>query len=171
LLQSWSPLFNAINLPNWSLSDEAFFYALFPFVGMFLWKMRAQKAAAFGVALFLATMAAETLLHRMGRPNDYAYNLPLLGASEFLLGIVAGMVHIHALREERNRKLLHKVALPLLIVRSSLFCLTGYLKAGAAGDGDWDPSGADFNRFHSRAIQRTCGRDPNPISQASGATG
>ena len=35
-----------------------FFYALFPFVGIFLWRARTRVVAAFGVALFLSTMAA-----------------------------------------------------------------------------------------------------------------
>lgn len=128
LLQGWSPVFNAINFPSWSLSDEAFFYALFPFVGMFVWRMRARTALGFGGILYLGTIAAGMLLHRLGWADEYAYNLPALRASEFVLGIVAGKLHMHALDQSRYRTLLNRAAVPLLMVCASVFCLMGYVE-------------------------------------------
>jgi len=128
LLQGWSQAFNAINFPSWSLSDEAFFYAIFPFVGIFIWKMRTRSAAVFAVVLYLATVAFLMLLHREGLRNDFAYNMPLFRSSEFILGIVAGKLHTSALRSERYRIALHKTALPLLTLCMALFCLTCYVK-------------------------------------------
>ncbi|MCU1321251.1 MAG: acyltransferase 3 [Acidobacteriaceae bacterium] len=128
LLQGWSQAFNAINFPSWSLSDEAFFYAIFPIVGVFVWKMRARSAAAFGMVLYLGTLALLLLLYRAGLKNDFAYNMPLLRSSEFILGIVAGKVHLSALRSERYRSALHRMALPLLLLCAALFCATCYAK-------------------------------------------
>jgi peptidoglycan/LPS O-acetylase OafA/YrhL len=128
MLQGWSQAFNAINFPSWSLSDEAFFYAIFPFVGVFIWKMRARSAAAFGVTLYGATLAFLLLLHRIGLKNDFAYNMPLLRSSEFVLGIVTGRLHTSALGSERYRSALHRASLPLLLLCSALFCLTCYVK-------------------------------------------
>jgi peptidoglycan/LPS O-acetylase OafA/YrhL len=126
LLQGWSQTFNAINFPSWSLSDEAFFYAIFPFVGMLLWKMRTRWVAAFGVTLYLVTLALLILLHSVGLKSDFAYNMPLLRSSEFILGIVTAKCHICAFRSERYRSALHTAALPLLILCLAFFCLTCY---------------------------------------------
>jgi peptidoglycan/LPS O-acetylase OafA/YrhL len=131
MMQGWSPAFNAINFPSWSLSDEAFFYALFPFVGAFVWRMRPRTASAFGVVLYLLTIAAGILLHRMGFPDEYAYNLPLLKASEFVLGILAAKLHMHLLVKDRNQVLLHRASLPLLITCAAVFCLAAYVKMPA----------------------------------------
>ena len=128
LLQGWSVTFNAINFPSWSLSDEAFFYAIFPFVGIFVWRMRTRYAAAFGVALYCATIMLLMLLHRAGLNNDFSYNMPLLRCSEFILGIVTGKLHSSALRIVRCRLVLHTVALPLLTLCATLFCLTCYVR-------------------------------------------
>ena len=133
LLQGWSQAFNAINFPSWSLSDEAFFYAIFPFVGIFVWKMRTRSAAVFGVVLYFVTLAVLMLLHRAGLKNDFAYNMPLLRSSEFILGIVAGKLHTSALRNERYRSALHKAALPLLTLCTILFCMACYVKLPIPG--------------------------------------
>jgi len=127
LLQGWSPAFNAINFPSWSLSDEAFFYAIFPFVAVWIWKMRPSSAAGFGVALYFGTMVVGTLLHKVGLADAYAYNLPLLRASEFTLGIVTGKLHTHALHNIWYRSMLHKAALPLLLLCTVLLVLTCYV--------------------------------------------
>jgi len=50
LLQAWVVTLRGINNPNWSLSVEAFFYLIFPAIGVALWKLR-------GAALWLAAAA------------------------------------------------------------------------------------------------------------------
>ena len=128
LLQGWSAAFNAINFPSWSLSDEAFFYAIFPLAGVFVWKLRARYAAVFGGTLYLATIVLLMLLHYAGLRDDFAYNVPLLRCSEFILGIVTGKLHSSALQTVRYRRVLHSVALPLLILCTALFCIACYAK-------------------------------------------
>jgi peptidoglycan/LPS O-acetylase OafA/YrhL len=40
MLQAWSPKFWGLDFPNWSLSVESLCYAIFPFVGFLLWRLR-----------------------------------------------------------------------------------------------------------------------------------
>jgi len=56
LVQAWDPA-TALswNAPGWSLSDEAFFYLCFPFVGVLLWRLR-------GPLKWIGVMAAIWLL-------------------------------------------------------------------------------------------------------------
>lgn len=60
LIQSWFPE-RALswNYPGWSLSAEAFFYALFPIAGYWLWKLRSRGKVIAGLAvLWLLSLAA-----------------------------------------------------------------------------------------------------------------
>ncbi len=61
LLQSWSGLFRGLNAPSWSLSAEAFFYALFPLLAFRIWRHKAGKAILVFVLLWLAAMLVPTL--------------------------------------------------------------------------------------------------------------
>ena len=53
LLQSWYPIFRGINGPSWSISAEAFFYLLFPFVAIWIWRRKGLKAIGL-IVLFWA---------------------------------------------------------------------------------------------------------------------
>jgi peptidoglycan/LPS O-acetylase OafA/YrhL len=122
MLQGWSEK-NGINVPNWSLSDETFFYALFPFLGVLIWKLRTRTALIVGIALYLGTIAMDLLLHRHGVRDMYAYSLPLQRATEFLIGIVACKLHVYVLSSEARRNLLHRISLPLALACAALFVL------------------------------------------------
>lgn len=58
LLQSWLPhTAQTWNYPGWSLSNEAFFYACFPLVGVALWRLTGKKGlAAAGATLWAASV-------------------------------------------------------------------------------------------------------------------
>lgn len=43
MLQSWTPRFEVIDNPNWSLSTETFFYLAFPLLGVLLWELRGAR--------------------------------------------------------------------------------------------------------------------------------
>jgi peptidoglycan/LPS O-acetylase OafA/YrhL len=58
LLQSWNGYFRNINGPSWSLSAEAFFYFLFPFVAFWIWRRRGIQA--FGLFLLFWACALLT---------------------------------------------------------------------------------------------------------------
>lgn len=124
LVQAWIPQYACrLNCPGWSLSAEAFFYLLFPAVG--LWLCRQSRAvlvltatsawlAACGAAalyialdpdaLGVATAASETALLNMVKYN------PLIRFTEFVMGIAAGIWFL------RSPRALARIAAPLSIV-------------------------------------------------------
>lgn len=67
LLQSWDAHLRNINAPSWSLSAEAFFYFLFPFVSFWIWRRKGFKA--FGlIALFWMCALLAPLLVTLRHP-------------------------------------------------------------------------------------------------------
>lgn len=111
LLQSWSSrLVRNFNVPAWSLSCEAFFYLLFPFVVLRLVR-RSRAAYLWSIAGFvLLGMAAPLwgLLHyaspawhelpdtRVGYGEVLRIRrLPLLALPEFLAGVSLGWFYVH----------------------------------------------------------------------------
>lgn len=115
LIQSWVPgAALAWNPPAWSLSDEAFFYLLFP--ALLVWLLSKSKKTWFGVALAAwAASLAVTLAYVFLRPdgvslvNDDSYFtwlsvvkfFPLVRLPEFLLGACCGLLF---LRNSIDRK-------------------------------------------------------------------
>jgi len=110
LLQAWLP-WTALswNPPGWSLSDEAFFYLCFPFLGVLLWKASGiGRALLLGATLWLLAMIAPLAAvflpaHGFGdvpatsflyqadpRVSDFVKFNPLLRLPDFAMGILAG---------------------------------------------------------------------------------
>lgn len=81
LLQSWIPdMALTWNDPGWSLSNEAFFYLCFPFIGVFLWKFSTPgKNLAAGAAMWLFASLAPLWL--VLRPGISFEDLSTMGAS------------------------------------------------------------------------------------------
>ncbi len=115
LTQAWSPSHACrVNCPGWSLSAEAFFYAIFPFVGIALCKLprRVLPFAAGGLWL-LALLGPATYLWL--QPDGMApvtpassgfwisllKTHPLLRLPEFVLGIVIGRWFVNSPLESR----------------------------------------------------------------------
>ena len=122
LLQSWWTRFLGLNDPGWSLSTEAFFYALFPFVGALLWRLRTRGAVAWALIIYLAGNAA--VLFFIGRPVELAalrYN-PASHLYEFLLGILTARLHF-ILQENPRRTRWLRGAAPWLLAA----CVGTYL--------------------------------------------
>jgi peptidoglycan/LPS O-acetylase OafA/YrhL len=124
LLQSWIPKTALTwNSPAWSLSNEAFFYACFPFVGVALWRLsRLRSIVVVGSVLWAAGLivplaavtiplsgfgdAPATSLHLNADPfwaNFIKFN-PLLRISDFCVGILLGRAYDELRR--RNSPLL-----------------------------------------------------------------
>ena len=122
LLQSWIPqIALSWNSPGWSLSDEAFFYFCFPFLGVALWRISSARslllagALIWGIALVAPLVAVSVPLMGFGNvpavsmeagndpfwPNLIKFN-PLLRIPDFCLGILIGRAY-HLLRTTNSR--------------------------------------------------------------------
>jgi len=104
LTQSWvPPLAVEWNAPGWSLSAEAFFYLIFPFVSPWIWRWNQRQTVMALAGLWLLSLCSPALCCCAGVPGFsdcpatvapstgwlaklVAYN-PLLRFPEFLLGI------------------------------------------------------------------------------------
>lgn len=93
-VQAWFPggyPVYAYNGPAWSLSAEAFFYAMFPLIVVPLARSAARRQwtiALLGVAV--AAIVAVTL-SKHGHGTDLAYNNPVIRSAEFVLGMVLAL--------------------------------------------------------------------------------
>lgn len=105
LLQAWLPL-TALswNTPAWSLSVEAFFYLIFPFIiNRFAWKISSRS---FILWLVGASALEGIRLHWLTQTNESS-NLrhlisyfPLLHLPKFLLGIILAKYYVEMQRSE-----------------------------------------------------------------------
>lgn len=94
LLQSWVPKqhwYYSVNVVSWSLSDEMFFYLLFPLLVLALVRLAPQRARTAAVVLALAAVALQLLLYAGGSSHpDLRYYLmyvfPPTRLLEFALG-------------------------------------------------------------------------------------
>lgn len=127
LLQAWFPAYwSAVNIPGWSLSVEAFFYATYPWLTRLLARaVHGPRLIATLCALYALAMVAPaigTWFTESGMPHDdlsTAANVvryaPLLALPEFAFGIVLG--HARRTLQLPERTLAHAAvcALPLLL--------------------------------------------------------
>lgn len=124
LLQSWHPrVTNTWNTPGWSLSTEAFFYAVFPALQVLTrrWSFR----FFFGVALasWVAPIVGYLLLAHwraasVGSPAFQTFwrSFPPLRLPEFALGVATGRLLLSGHLEGRKRLLQRCGALAMFLV-------------------------------------------------------
>jgi peptidoglycan/LPS O-acetylase OafA/YrhL len=91
LLQSWTSFSQAWNGPSWSLSVEAFFYFLFPFVAFRLMRQSTGRALATTGSLWVASLLV-VYAHITGHLDSsffhsYVRYHPLFWAPCFVMGI------------------------------------------------------------------------------------
>lgn len=93
LLQSWVPLpefTDHLNNVSWSISDEMFFYAIFPFV-FAAWIGRSRKQLIWRIALVIVGMVVVAAAVRFTLDPTIAGNIlyknPAFRVGEFLIGI------------------------------------------------------------------------------------
>ncbi len=136
LLQSWVPQASlAWNSPAWSLSDEAFFYAIFPVLIVWLakksrWAVATLAFLAWALSLALSSGYAIFKPDGVLRVDDQSLHLfwldfvkfhPLARAPEFLVGVCLGFLF---LRNSIDRKwatplVLAGIAMSVLVVAFS----------------------------------------------------
>ncbi|BDA63886.1 acyltransferase family protein [Actinomyces capricornis] len=91
LLQAWSPhqaTALALNAVAWSLSAEAFFYLLAPWLITAARRLPERHLVLAAGAWWLTTIVAGRMLVVVAGTEEWPYYLPLLRSSEFLIGIV-----------------------------------------------------------------------------------
>ena len=105
LTQTWFNL-NEWNVPGWSLSNEAFFYVLFPFLVGWVGPMAPRKWAILGVGAWLLALllpAAYVLLQVPDTWEDVVRFHPVARIPEFLLGVILSRVFVQRDAEASRR--------------------------------------------------------------------
>jgi len=87
LLQAWTPHIRIICTPNWSLSVEAMFYALFPFLAPLLWKLRGRKIWLSAIFIYAGGQALVGVVATHFDKLIYEW-FPIFHLSTFLLGVL-----------------------------------------------------------------------------------
>lgn len=107
-VNAWIPAWNNVNPPSWTLSAEAFFYLLFPFVlgplgrlpnltllrtAAFLYLITMLPTLAFSLRTHTGDLfSARHLNHADGHLESALYNFPLLRFPEFAVGAIMGLI-------------------------------------------------------------------------------
>ncbi|MCG2608811.1 acyltransferase [Acinetobacter sp. SM34] len=92
LIQSFFPsekIFFSLNAPSWSISDEMFFYLLFPFILL----LRQKAKLVILVSLFVLILAMNMVLSDEQK-HYWLYISPLFRFSDFLLGMMLFHVYL-----------------------------------------------------------------------------
>jgi peptidoglycan/LPS O-acetylase OafA/YrhL len=116
LLQSFIPLrsiYFSFNAVSWSISDEMFFYALFPF--LITWINSRNKYLKYLIYLFpLVPIALNILL-----PEEYKHQLlyinPIVRLADFILGILGYKLFSH-FKNYKNVKWINTLQLTSVVV-------------------------------------------------------
>jgi peptidoglycan/LPS O-acetylase OafA/YrhL len=87
LIQSWNPYLRGLNFPSWSLSMEAFFYLIFPFLGLRLWRLKGSKLWISSLLLWVGAQLLVFWITPRLRDFYASYN-PLLHIPTSVLGIL-----------------------------------------------------------------------------------
>lgn len=101
LLQSWFPsahIHYSGNGPSWSLSDEAFFYALFPFAlsAIAIAFRRHGASTLFLAAAALWALLTATLLRIDPHVGEFLYVLPPARFVDFFIGMLLGCAFVRS---------------------------------------------------------------------------
>lgn len=101
LIQSFFPsekIFFSLNAPSWSISNEIFFYLLFPFI-----LLLRQKTKLVVFTIIFAVILVLNIFLSDEQKHYWLYISPLIRVSDFLLGIILFNVYIK-LKEQHNLK-------------------------------------------------------------------
>jgi peptidoglycan/LPS O-acetylase OafA/YrhL len=108
MLQAWGRSFWGLNLPSWSLSVETLFYAIFPFLGVLLWRVRKRWIWPAILLVYVGGQLIVLFVLKAAESHpvdpDVLLFFPPLHVSTFLLGILLAKLRVHADRDQRPQK-------------------------------------------------------------------
>ena len=87
MLQAWVPKFGGIDNPNWSLSVETLFYIAFPFIGVWLWRLKGVRLWIVALAIWIGSQLVVFVAYPR-LPKYIVERNPLLHLGVFALGIL-----------------------------------------------------------------------------------
>jgi peptidoglycan/LPS O-acetylase OafA/YrhL len=121
LIQAWFTDLGGLNFPSWSLSAEAFFYLLFPFVGPVLWRQRGRTMLWLSVLFYVGGIWVVKMLdERQHHLYKQTYN-PVPYLFVFLLGICVAKLFVWINRRPARWMVLQRSAPWLLLGGIFLF--------------------------------------------------
>ncbi|MEO6981742.1 MAG: acyltransferase [Edaphobacter sp.] len=118
LIQAWFANLVGLNDPSWSLSAEAFFYFIFPFVGAALWKMRGRTMLWLSLLVYLGGIWLVEIVNGMelhARKQSYD---PVPHLFIFLLGICLARLSVWISENPERLQRLQQYA-PWMLLGSS----------------------------------------------------
>lgn len=122
LLQSWKyKMALDVNFPAWSLSVEAFFYLIFPWIYFNISKLKNTSILVLAlVSWYLNILTIDSLLAEKA-PKYFVSYFPLLHVSTFLIGVCAGILFA------RNQSWLiqQRRKIYLFAILLGIYCLWG----------------------------------------------
>lgn len=109
LLQSFFPssgIYFSFNAPSWSISDEMFFYALFPLALPIVLRLatRPRRAWALALAAWSASFLVAAIATHVGAHGYwFVYILPATRLPEFVFGMALGAIFLRMSRKSNPR--------------------------------------------------------------------
>jgi peptidoglycan/LPS O-acetylase OafA/YrhL len=100
LIQAWKVSLRGIDNPNWSLSAEAFFYALFPLIALVLAQRGSKTLAIVMLASYVTGLALVLTAYQFHLPEQSVKFSPLLHLHEFVVGICSGLLIMRIANEQ-----------------------------------------------------------------------
>jgi peptidoglycan/LPS O-acetylase OafA/YrhL len=107
LTQSWFPEYSAsYNFPGWSLSVEALFYFLFPFLLMWLRKHTSKSVFWIAMGAWVANLAIQVFCIENQVNSRLSYYFPPFHVGTFLFGICIGIIFLRHYEQIYERRIL-----------------------------------------------------------------
>lgn len=118
LIQSWIPEYsNDYNFVGWSLSVEALFYFIFPFLFTHLKNKKTILLIVVAVSVWLLSLVAFILFSINKYSFKFVHYFPLLHVNTFICGVITGVLFIrHKKLFERNNLFITVSFVVLLVI-------------------------------------------------------